>query len=76
MKMQKKREKTELLESSEKTTEIVNHRITTQKLNENAKKERKTELLESSEKTTEIVNHGITTQKFNENAKKRKNRIT
>ena len=36
MKMQKKREKTELLESSEKTTEIVNHRITTQKFNENA----------------------------------------
>ena len=38
MKMQKKREKTELLESSEKTTEIVNHGITTQKFNENAKK--------------------------------------
>ena len=45
MKMQKKREKTELLESSEKTTEIVNHRITTQKFNENAKKKKKNRIM-------------------------------
>ena len=48
--MQKKREKTELLESSEKTTEIVNHGITTQKFNENAKKEKKPNYLKAPKK--------------------------